>query len=365
MTQPLITPSALIGLPAYPASGYAPLADRFKTLMQTKSDVVFVQAEAIVTLEASAASLGRQGLVALNIVTSPYGTYYGEWLRRAGAEVHELVASEGKPVTVAEVSQALDALPQLDLAAVVHAETSTGILNPLPDIAALVKKRKALLVVDAVASVGGHVLDVDALGIDVCVIGPQKSLGGPAGLSIVSVSSAAWSAIERAASPSPSTLNLLDFKTGWLDKGRGAVPGMPSAQEFWSLEAALQAIEQEGLTEVIVRHERISKATRAGFQALGVRIWVQTDSEASNLATAFQVPQNIDPQAVITKASAFGAVVLPAHGSPGARLLRVDHTGARASFAPALANVVGAGLALKDLGATVNIGAAAEAFALA
>ena len=71
------------------------------------------------------------------------------------------------------------ALPSLDLVAAVHAETSSGILNPLPEIAALAKARGALLVVDAVASFGGHALDVDGLGIDVCVTGPQKAMGEP------------------------------------------------------------------------------------------------------------------------------------------------------------------------------------------
>jgi len=362
MTQNILTPSALLGLPAYPATAYAPLADRFKALLKTKNDVVFVQAEAIVALEASAASLGRQGMVALNIVTSPYGKYYGEWLRRAGAEVHDLLADEGRPIRMEEVAKAIAGLPKLDLVAVVHAETSTGILNPLEAIAHEVHKRKALLVVDAVASMGGHELDVDALGIDLCVIGPQKALGGPAGLSIVSVSQLSWAAMVHADKPSPSTLNLLDLKTGWLDKGRGAVPGMPSAQEFWATEAALQRIEQEGLAAVIKRHRLAANATRAGLEALGVNEWVKNEGEASNLASTFQLPANVDAQAIIDSATAHGAVVLPAHGSPGARLLRIDHTGTRANFAPALANVVAVGVALQSLGIDVDIGAAAEAF---
>ena len=225
--MPDFTP--LLDVPAFPADGYASLADRLQRLLGTTHDVVFVQAEAILALEAAATSLARPGLIALNIVTSPYGGYFGHWLRLGGAKVHDVAAAGGQPITVAAVAQALAALPQVDLVAMVHAETSSGILNPLPEIAALARAHGALLVVDAVASFCGHALDVDGLGIDVCVTGPQKALGGPAGLSMVTVSAAAWEAMSEAGTPSPSNLSLPDIKRNWLDSGRGAVPGMPSA----------------------------------------------------------------------------------------------------------------------------------------
>ena len=229
--------SALLDVPPYPADRYGPLADRIKAVLATRNDVVFVQAEAILALEAAATSLGRPGLKALNVVTSPYGGYFGRWLQRAGAEVITVEAEAGRPIVVDAVEAALAAHPDVGLVAVVHAETSSGILNPLPQIAALARARNALLVVDAVASVGGHPLDVDGLGIDVCVIGAQKALAGPAGLSMLSVSARAWAAMQP--QPAPSSLSLLDLKASWLDTGRGVLPGMPSALEFWALDAAL------------------------------------------------------------------------------------------------------------------------------
>ena len=206
----------LLSSPAYPEAGYAKLADRLAALMGARGDVVIVQGEAIVALEAAAASLARPGLSALNVVTSPYGLLFGDWLRRGGATVTEVLAEPGMPVTADTVARALDAAPAIGLVAIVHAETSSGIVNPLHEIATLVKARGALLVVDAVASFAGHALDVDRLGIDVCVIGPQKALEGPAGLSAASVSPAAWAAMD--ARRGPSTLNLLDLKTHWIDR---------------------------------------------------------------------------------------------------------------------------------------------------
>ena len=78
----MTTYHSLLDLPPFHPDRYSLLADRLKALLATRNDVVFVQAEAILALEAAAASLGRQGLAAVNIVTSPYGGYFGAWLRR-------------------------------------------------------------------------------------------------------------------------------------------------------------------------------------------------------------------------------------------------------------------------------------------
>jgi len=357
--MPDFTP--LLDVPAFPADGYASLADRLQRLLGTTHDVVFVQAEAILALEAAATSLARPGLIALNIVTSPYGGYFGHWLRLGGAKVHDVAAAGGQPITVAAVAQALAALPQVDLVAMVHAETSSGILNPLPEIAALARARGALLAVDAVASLGGHELDVDALGIDVCIGGPQKALGGPAGLSFAAISPRAWAAMAQAPDRGPSSLSLLELRRTWLAAGRGKPAGMPSALEFCALQAALDRIEAEGLPQTIARHARAAAATRAGLTALGVAPWVTDPGSASALATAAPVPAGIDAGALIAAADRLGVTLTPGFGEVRGRLVRLDHTGSRANFAPVLASVVGYGTALQQLGAAVDLGGAAAA----
>jgi aspartate aminotransferase-like enzyme len=255
LTSPTTRPAwnPLLDAPVYPAERFAPLADRIATLLRTKADVLLIQGEAILALEAVASSLGRPGVRALNIVSSPYGTYFGTWLRRARADVVELVATPGQPIEIGAVQAALAALPAVDLIAIVHGEAANGAVNPIAEIAALARSRGALSIVDAVASVGAHDLGVDQLGIDVCVIGPQKALGGPAGLSAISVSKAAWCQIQG---PAISSLSLLDQKTNWIDRGRGVLPGTPSGLEFWALEAALDRVEAEGIDALVNRHQR-------------------------------------------------------------------------------------------------------------
>ena len=89
-------------------------------------------------------------------------------------------------------------------------------------------------------SIGGHALDVDRLGIDIAVIGSQKALAGPAGLSAISVSKKAWQLIAHQQAPQGSMLSLLDQKQQWLDTGRHAIPGTPSSIEFFALQAAIE-----------------------------------------------------------------------------------------------------------------------------
>lgn len=359
--MPTLAPNPLLDLPPFPADGYADIADRLAAILGTSNDVLLVQGEAIVALEAVATSLGQPGLAAINIVTSPYGHMFGGWLRRAGTTVADVIAEPGLPVTLDAVRSALDANPQARLLALVHAESASGILNPLEQIAALARERGILTVIDAVASVGGHALDADALGLDVVVIGPQKSLGGSPGLSAISISPAAWKLASHAAAPIGSVLSLLDHRRLWLDIGRGALPGMPSALEFWALRTALDRVEAEGLSALVARHVRAAEATRSGLAALGLMPWVVSE-EASNLVTAARLPDRLTASQVLV-ATDHSSGLSAGVGSIAERLVRLNHTGPNASFEAVLANVVALGDALASLGEHVDIGAAAEAVA--
>ena len=352
--------STLLDIPAYPADGYARLADRIGKLLRTKSDVLLVQGEAIIALEAVATSIASPTVHALNVVTSPYGKWFGEWLRRGGADVTDVTAVPAQPVAIEAFAAALDARPDINLVALVHAESASGILNPLPEIARLAKARDAMVVLDAVASVGGHELDIDGLGIDIAVIGPQKAFGGSSGVSALSVSKRAWTFIDRPDAPVFSTLSLVDLKRNWLDAGRGVLPGMPSALEFFALQAALDSVETEGLGTVIARHTLAAAATRDGLRALGIPLWVE-DASASNLVTTARLPDGIDIADVLKQQASVEAGLTAGVGNVADRLIRLNHTGPRASRDVVLANVLALGRALRALGQGVDLGAATDA----
>lgn len=361
--MPDFNPHLLLDIPRYPDHGYALLADRIKRMLATSADVVFVQAEAVLALEAVAASIARPGAVAVNVVTSPYGRWFGDWLRQGGATVYDVVAAPGQPVASSAVSACLDALPHIDIVATVHAESSTGALNPLAELAALAKSRHALFVVDAVASVGGHAIDVDGLEIDMAVIGPQKALAGPSGVSAVVLSERAWSHIESVPDFAPSGLSLAGLRRDWLEQGRAALPGTPSALEFWALEAALDRIVAEGVERVIARHQQAARATRAALRALGVSPWIERDDAASALVTSAPIPQGVDGRALIAHALHLGGELTPGFGDVARDIVRLNHTGRRATADAVLSNVVAYGKALEQLRFTVDLDAAVRAVA--
>jgi len=353
----------LLDFPPYPPEAYAGLADRLKSVLRTQNDVLFVQGEAIIALEATAASLAGSTIHALNIVTSPYGRWFGEWLRRGGAVVADLEAKAGLPIKADAVAQALKAWPSTNLVAMVHAESASGILNPLPEIARLARANGALLVVDAVASVGGHELDVDALGVDIAVIGPQKALGGPSGISALSISRRAWQIIDRHDAPVQSVLSLMDLKRNWLDIGRGVLPGMPSALEFHALEAALDKVDEEGVDVLIARHALAARATRSGLRALGASLWIEPDKDASNLVTAVRVHEDISSATILRHPDSVAAGLDEAVGAIAGRVIRLNHTGPRARREIVRANVLAFGQALRAARLPADLDAAEAAIA--
>jgi len=354
------SPSPLLDLPPYPADGYAQLADRIGRLLGTKNDVLHVQGEAILALEAVATSVSSTAVSALNIVTSPYGSLFGQWLRRGGAKVVDLAAEPAKPIAIEAVASAFDAVSDVNLISLVHAESASGILNPLPDIVRLAKTRGATVILDAVASFGGHGLDVDALGIDIAVVGPQKALGGSSGLSAVSVSERAWRLMDRPDAPRLSALSLADLKRDWLDRGRGALPGMPSSLEFFALEAALDRVEAEGLPSLVARHKRAGAATRDAVRALGLSTWV-ADESSSDLVTVAVLPNRIAVTDLLGHILSEDADLSAAVGPGADYLLRLNHTGQRARREPVLANIAALARALRELGVDADLDAAMAA----
>lgn len=353
----------LLDLPLYPAGGYVRLAGRIGKLLNATGDVLLIQGEAILALEAAATSISSPSVSALNIVTSPYGTLFGQWLRRGGAGVIDLVAEPAKPIAVEAVASALSASPDINVISLVHAESASGILNPLPEIALLARARGAMMILDAVASFGGHALDIDALGVDIAVVGPQKALSGSSGLSAVSISDRAWRLIDRPDAPRQSVLSLVDLKRDWLDRGRGALPGMPSSLEFFALEAALDRVEAEGLPSLVARHRCAGAATRDAVRALGLSTWT-AETSSSDLVTVATLPDGVEVMEVLRRVASDDADLSAGVGPGAEHLLRLNHTGQRARREPVLANIAALAHALHALGVDVDLDAAKAAIAV-
>ncbi len=364
-----IAPDApdLLDLAPLGAGHFARIEDKIASLMRTRETVVTMQGEALLPLEAAIRSAVRPGSTALNIITGPYGETFGGWLRSCGAEVITISAPFSGAVGAEQVAEALRAHPEIDFVSLVHAEAATGNTNPVAAIGEVVRAHGALLMLDAVASVGAEPLLTDEWGVDLCVIGGQKAMAGPAGVSVVSVSARAWERIAaNEQAPRRSYLSLLDWKERWIDGGRAALPHAPAQLEMLALEQAADRIEADGLEAVMARHRAAAAAMRAGVRALGgLSPYVVRDEDAAPVATTLRAPDGKDARDVVAAALAADASVpVQAAAGPLAKeMIRVNHYGLDADREVVLAALAALGEGLRALGVPVADAAAASAAA--
>ncbi|ARF56426.1 pyridoxal-phosphate-dependent aminotransferase family protein [Streptomyces gilvosporeus] len=359
----------LLDLPPLTAAHFARIEDKVAALMGTRCDVVAMQGEALLPLEACIRSAVRPGSTALNIITGPYGETFGGWLRSCGAEVITLTAPFTGAVSPRQVADALREHPEIDFVSLVHAEAATGNTNPVAEIGAVVREHGALLMLDAVASVGAEPLRTDEWGVDLCVIGGQKALAGPAGVSVASVSARAWERITaNEQAPRRSYLSLRDWKESWIDGGRAALPHAPAQLEMLALEQAVDHIDAEGLDAVMTRHRAAAAAVRAGARVLGGLVpYVIRDEDAAPAATTLRAPQGVDAREVVSAAlAADGSVpVQAAAGALAKEMIRVNHYGRAADRGVALASLAALAGGLRTLSTEVDEAAAVGAAAAA
>ncbi|GGW94490.1 pyridoxal-phosphate-dependent aminotransferase family protein [Streptomyces chryseus] len=360
MTHPLLDLAPLT------AAHFAAIERRVASLLSTEQDVVITQGEALLPLEGCIRSGARPGSAALNVVTGPYGQTFGNWLRDCGAAVFDLTVPFDTAVTAEQIARALDEHPEIDFVSLVHAEAATGNTNPVAEIGEVVRSHGALFMLDAVASVGAEPLLPDAWGVDLCVIGAQKAMGGPAGVSAVSVSERAWERFAaNPAAPRRSYLSLLDWKERWIDGGRKALLHAPAQLEMLALEACLDRIEAEGLGAVEARHRAAATAARAGAIALGggLEPYVHAAREAAPVATTLRTPEGVDASVVVAKALAAdpSLPLIAGGGALSKEMIRVNHYGVDAQRGVVESSLAALGAALSEAGARVDFEAARKA----
>ena len=328
-------------------------------LMRTSNEIVLMQGEAILGLEAAARALVRPGMQVLNLVSGVFGKGMGYWLTDFGADVHELEVPYNQAVDPDDVARYLDEHPQTELLTVVHSETPSGTFNDCARIGPIARERGVLTLVDCVSSLGGMPLDVDGWQLDVAVAGPQKCLGGPAGISLISVSERAWAAIDK--NPTAlraSFLSLLDWREKWHAEGQ--FPYTPSVSEVHGLAAACDQALAEGLDHCIARHATAARACRAGVLAMGLRLWPKSEDITADCVTTIVVPQGLHHEAVRAHVREHYGVMLSS-GLEAGNLVQIGHMGPTAVGLHPVVGLMALSRSLADLGAEVNIGAGVEA----
>ena len=236
-------------------------------------------------MEAAIANMVEPGTRALAIVTGYFGDRLAQMLTRYGANVDTLVVEWGRAVDPAEVDRALTK-GKFDLVTLVHAETSTGVRNPVEAVAPVVHAHGALLIVDAVTSLGAIPLDMGAWGIDVCYSCSQKGLGAPSGLSPIAF---APSALARRVNCRSFYFDLSLLSAFWIDR---KYHHTISAPLVYALHTALQEVEEETLEQRWERHESVHHEFVRGLASQRITLLPAVSDRLWNL-NAVEVPEGV------------------------------------------------------------------------
>jgi alanine-glyoxylate transaminase/serine-glyoxylate transaminase/serine-pyruvate transaminase len=301
-------------------------------------------------LEAAVANLVQEGTRVLAVVTGYFGDRLAQVCGRYGASVRRLDVEWGRACDPGAVGDAL-AREGADLVCVVHAETSTGVLNPVREVAEAAHQAGALVLVDAVTSLGGHPLEVEGWGLDACYSCTQKCVGAPSGLAPVAF---APSAIGRRVACRSFYFDLSLLEDYWL---RRKYHHTISASLVFALHEALLAIEEEGLEARWRRHQRHHLALAAGLEAMGLGL-LPPPGERLWTLNAVRVPAGVDEARLRKELLArFNMEVGAGLGPLAGKILRVGLMGASSTPQTILLFLAALEAALGSQGCAVPRGA--------
>ena len=342
----------------FAAGVYARLAERLKDVFQTSEPVLLLGSSGTGAMEASIVNLFSPGDRLVAMPMGAFGDRHIAIARAYGALVEIIETECGEKPEPQRLRDRLaqDRTGEIKGVLVTHNETSTGVQA---DLAALAKARgdhPALLVVDAVSSLGATDVRMDEWRLDAVIGASQKALAGVPGAAMIALSRRAWEATERAQMPR----FYLDVRKVKAASEKGQTPWTPPFGVLLALEQATDNYSKEGRHSAFARHARFAEAIRAGCAALGLRIFARPGA-FSNTVTAVSAPGGIDHKALQQLLrERYGVVVGGGQMKLEGTILRLGNMGAigRKDIVTALAALE---LALRDSGIDVVSGAGTAA----
>ncbi len=295
---------------------------RLQEVCRTQSDVLLFTSSGSGAFESALVNLLSPGERVLVVTAGAFGDRWCAMASAFGADVHELRYSWGETPQPDDLRSRL-AETAAEVVVLVHSETSTGVVADVQALAAVARETGALVVVDAVSSLGAVPLETDAWGLDVVVAGSQKALMTPPGLSLTTVSSAAWDRSKRSTMPR----YYFDWERMQRSLADGSTPFTPAVSIVAALDVSLGMLLDEGLDAAFARHAALGRACREGAKAMGLELF-SPDEERSAVVTAILTPDGVDAKALVLELrDRFGITVAGAHGELGSRMFRIGHIG--------------------------------------
>jgi len=269
---------------------YKEIVESLKEIFQTRNDLFVLSGSGTCAMEAAIGNLLSKETGIVCIANGKFGERFKEIADRYEADAVTPVNVEwGSSMELEAVKEALDNSSSPTVVTMVHNETSTGILNPAMEVGKLAKKHDAVFVLDCITSIGGDEVPVDEFGADIAIVGSQKCLGAPPGMSAISVSERAWD-LMRDNKRRPYYMDLVAYKKSLEKKQTPYTPALPL---FFALKEALVVIKEEGIEKRIERHRRLAKVVRDAVTDLGLSLFPKLNeiSDYSNTVTAINIPQ--------------------------------------------------------------------------
>ena len=266
---------------------YADCVRVLKDVFGTENDLYVISGSGTAAMEAAVANFGRGRSISC-MVNGKFGERLFNISQRYG-KARAISSEWGSPLDLAELKRQLE--EGAEMVTLVHNETSSGIRNPAAKIGKLAREYDALFVMDGITSIGGDEVKADDWGVDLAIVGSQKCLAAPAGLSAVSISGRAW---ERLSEDRPYYLDLSAYRKSAASKVM-ETPYTPAVPLFLALREACLLIEEEGLTARISRHRKMAESIRAAVRAWGLQIFPRIDDDHaySNTVTAVRLPEKV------------------------------------------------------------------------
>ena len=295
---------------------------RLQEVCRTKNDVLLFTASGSGAFESAIVNLFSPGERVLVVTAGAFGDRWCSMATAYGADVRELRYAWGETPQPDDLRARLDETGA-DVVVLVHSETSTGVVADVQALARTARDANALVLVDAVSSLGAVPLDTDAWSLDVVVAGSQKALMTPPGLALTTVSPTAWERARRSTTPR----FYFDWERMQKSLEMGSTPFTPAVTLVASLDAALGLLLEEGLDAAFARHAALGRACREGAKAMGLELF-SPDEERSAVVTAILTPDGVDAKELVLELrERFGITVAGGHGDLGPRMFRIGHIG--------------------------------------
>ena len=289
-----------------------------KRVFKTSNDLLLLTSSGTGGLESAVANLVSPGDQVIVALCGNFGERFAALAAAYGADVVRLEFEWGQPVDPDDLAKVAEGHPKAKVVLLTHNETSTGLTNPLRELARVAHDAGRIVVVDGVSSISSIAIETDAWGIDVAVS------GSPPGFSLVSVSDSAWAQQAKARSPR-FYFDWKEAKT-WAEKGM--TPFTPAVSVAFALQEGLHMLEEEGLEHVYERHARLARATQSGLLAMGFQLFAQEGYRSSTVTSAVP-PLGVDVARLRRLLDEkYGVVIAGGQGKMTGKMVRVGHLGA-------------------------------------